>query len=45
MVISYRDASQIMNEIPWTIDWVGQNDGDTMLEAGELAEVTVTLTA
>lgn len=43
VVISYRDGSQVVNEIPWTLDWVGQNDGDTMLEQGELAEVTVDL--
>ena len=45
VVISYRDASQIKNEIPWTVAWVGQNDGDDMLEAGELAEVTVDLSS
>jgi len=43
VVISYRDATQIVNQIPWSVEWVGQNDGDEMLEAGELAEVTVSV--
>ena len=41
VVISYRDATQFVNQVPWTVEWVGQNDGDEMLEAGEQAEVTV----
>ena len=45
VVIGYRDAAQFVNEVPWALDWVGTNDGDSMLEAGELAEVTVTLSA
>jgi flagellin FlaB len=43
VVISYRDGVQVVPEVAWTLDWVGQNDGDNMLESGELAEVTVDL--
>lgn len=45
VIIGYRDNAQFENEIPWTVAWVGNNDGDTMLEAGELAEITVDLSA
>jgi archaellin len=43
VVISYRDTAQVENQIPWDVAWVGQNDGDNMLEAGELAELTIDL--
>ncbi|HLV36217.1 MAG TPA: hypothetical protein VKY59_13915 [Spirillospora sp.] len=43
VVIGYRDGAQFVNEVPWTIGWVGANDADTMLEAGELAEIAVDL--
>lgn len=45
VVIGYRDATQIANEVPWTVAWVGKNDGDALLEEGELAEITVDLGA
>lgn len=45
VVIGYRDETQFVNEIDWTIGWVGANDGDTLLEEGELAEITVDLAA
>ena len=34
VVISYRDATQIVNEIPWSVAWVGQNDGDEHAGSG-----------
>ncbi|MFP4321346.1 MAG: hypothetical protein ACLFTK_02735 [Anaerolineales bacterium] len=43
VVIGYRDAAQILNEVDWTTAWVGTNDGDNMLDDGELAEITVDL--
>ncbi len=43
VVIGYRDGEQLVNEVDWATDWVGANDGDTLLEDGELAEVTVHL--
>lgn len=45
VVIGYRDGQQFVNELDWTVTWIGTNDGDNMLEAGELAEVTVDLSA
>lgn len=44
VVVGYRDASQSINELPWVVNFIGQNDGDNMLEDGELAEITVSLT-
>lgn len=43
VVIGYRDAVNFVNETTWTVDWIGANDGDDMLEDGELAEITVDL--
>ncbi len=52
VVIGYRDADQIVNSLPWTIEtggWLVTIDGDTsadaddLLEPGELVEVTVPL--
>lgn len=45
VVIGYRDATNFVNEASWTVDWIGANDGDALLEDGELAEITVDLTA
>jgi flagellin FlaB len=47
VVIGYRDAAQFENSLGWTVEWIVDNDGaetDTMLEDGELAEITVDLT-
>lgn len=43
VIVGYRDDVQFVNEVPWTVAWVGNNDGDDMLEVGELAELTVDL--
>lgn len=45
VIIGYRDATQVVNSVPWSIEWLVRNDGDTghLLEAGELAEITVNL--
>lgn len=43
VVIGYRDGSQFKNELDWTVTWIGANDGDKLLEEGELAEITVPL--
>ena len=45
VVVGYRDLTNFVNEATWTVDWVGANDGDAMLEDGELAEITVDLDA
>ncbi len=44
VIIGYYDAGQFVNEVPWAVDWVGSNDGDALLEEGEVAEITVDLT-
>ncbi len=43
VVIGYRDEAQLVNEVVWTVAWIGSNDGDDLLEEGELAEITVDL--
>ena len=43
MIIGYRDGEQFLNEVDWESNWIGTNDGDTMLEDGELVEITVSL--
>lgn len=46
VVISYRSNDQFINELDWAVAWVGANsDGDALLEAGEQAEITVTIPA
>lgn len=45
VVVGYRDATQFINDVDWTVDWVGKNDGDDLLEDGELAEFTVDLSS
>ncbi len=42
-VISYLDRYQFLPDVPWTVSFVGDNDGDFLLESRELAEVTVWL--
>jgi flagellin FlaB len=42
VIVGYRDATQLINDVDWTVDWIGANDGDDLLEDGELAELTVT---
>ncbi len=44
VVMSYRDGVQLVNNLDFTVAWVGANDGDNLLEDSELAEITVDLT-
>ena len=44
-VISYIDVNQYLPDVPWSVDWVGQNNADSLLEVGEKAEITVWLLA
>lgn len=44
IVVGYRDGSQFVPEVGWTVAWIGDNDGDSLLEPGELAEITVDTT-
>ena len=42
-VISFIDKNQFLGDVPWTLDWVGDDNGDSLLEEGEKAEITVWL--
>jgi len=39
-ILAYVDDSQYHNDVKWTRTWVGYNDGDTLLEIGEKAQIT-----
>jgi len=41
VVVSYRDNTQFINDVTYTLAWVGANDGDALLEADEQAELTI----
>jgi len=40
-VVSYNDPNQFLNDVPWSVDWLGNNNGDNLLETGEKAEISV----
>ena len=42
-VISYSDANNQFSDLPWSITWLGNNDGDNIMEKDEKAEITVWL--
>ena len=42
-IISYTDKNQFLNDMPWSGTWLGNNDGDDLLEDNEKAEITVWL--
>jgi archaeal flagellin FlaB len=41
VIVGYRDATQLINDVDWTVTWIGANDSDNLLEDGELAELKV----
>ena len=43
LVVTYNDDDQIARDIYWTTSFIGDNDGDNLLENGEKAEITVHL--
>ena len=43
LIINYTDINQHVSDVYWTKTFIGENDGDNLLESGEKAEVTVTL--
>lgn len=45
VVISYLDSGQHVSDMPWEVTFIGTNDGDSLLEEGESAEITVPITA
>ncbi len=42
-ILSYADEDQRMGDVPWSVSFIGNNNGDTLLEDGEKAEITVWL--
>jgi archaeal flagellin FlaB len=42
-VVSYTDRNQHISDARWTLAWLGNNDGDNLLEDNETAEFTVWL--
>ena len=40
MVLSYVDGNHFLPDIPWTIKFLGSNDGDNVLEGNEKAQIT-----
>ena len=44
VVIDYRDGSQYVSGVSWTVSWPVRRDNDDLLEDGELAKIEVDLT-
>ncbi len=42
-VLSYTDTNQFLSDVPWSVSFIGNDNGDNILEAGEKAEITVWL--
>ena len=42
-IISYADDNQRKGDMPWSVRFVGNNNGDYLMEDGEKAEITVWL--
>lgn len=45
LVIDYRDETQFVTDLDWTLEWIVRNDSDNLLDTGELAQLTVPVTA
>ncbi len=43
VLIGYRDGTNLENDLTWTATFIGSNDGDALLEDGELAQIEVTV--
>jgi len=41
--VSYMDANQYLNDVPWSVAWPGYDNSDNILEVNEKAEITVWL--
>lgn len=42
-IISYADEDQRFGDVPWSVQFIGNNNGDLLMEDGEKAEITVWL--
>jgi archaeal flagellin FlaB len=45
VTISYSDVYQVVPSVIWTMEVLNSNNGDSMLDPGELAQITIDLTA
>jgi flagellin-like protein len=45
MILTYTDKNQVIKDVYWSKTFIGANDSDDLLEAGEKAELTVSLAA
>ncbi len=43
LIISYSDAVQLVPSLFWTVSFINSNNGDNILDPGELAQITVYL--
>ena len=43
LILTYNDKNQAVRDVYWTKTFVGQNDGDQLLESGEKVELNVRL--
>ena len=43
VVIDYSDENQYRTDLEWTRTWLGTDDGDDLLEKGEMVEIAVPL--
>jgi len=41
VVISYVDPYQKVDNLFWTVDWLGANNGDNLLDGGEMVQITI----
>lgn len=44
MTVSYFDRNQLVRDLYWSINFLGDSDGDFLIESGEQAEITIFLT-
>ena len=42
-VVSFTDKNQYLNDVPWSVSWIGNSNSDSLLEEGEKAEISVWL--
>ena len=43
MIISYSDENQFIKDLDWTVDFIGNENGDFILDEDEQVEITVWL--
>jgi flagellin FlaB len=42
-IISYTDRNQHVSDLPWTVSWIGRNNGDKSLDQDEQAVIRINL--